>query len=171
MRKIIYLSMGIIFCFLGCQKNSKLTDSEKGLLVKAVKEKSQQFWSNTQPYDTGSFRKFIKFWDDNSDGEWQTEPVAVIFNTGVTKTRAEWVNNWKKMIDSRISTNPTILESHFTVLAGDKVLEVNTGDFSITMKDSTVRGPYKMVNTIVWINRNGDWKMQFFHESTAEKSK
>ena len=170
MKKIIYLFLGLLFIAQSCQTNYKLTDTDKEALVKAVKEKSQQFWSMTQPYDTGTFRRVLKFWDENSDQAWQTDPVAVVFNTGITKTRAEWMDNWKSMIDTRISTVPTILETHFSVLSKDKVLEVNKGDFTITRKDSTVSGPFTMVNTIVWADINGDWKMQFFHESTAKKS-
>ena len=156
---------------LGCQTYSKLTDSEKEAIVQAVMKASQEYWSMAQqPYDTGSFRVFMKFIDDNSDQVWQTEPVAGIFNTSVTKTGAEWMDLLKGIIDNRIRTFPTILESHFSVLSNDKVLEVNEGDFTITRKDSTVSGPFSMVNTVIWANINGDWKMQFFHESTAKKS-
>ena len=116
------------------------------------------------------FRAFLKFWDENSDQIWQTDPASVVFNTSITKTGDEWMNAVKGMINNRIRTFPTILESHFSVLSDDKVLEVNKGDFTITRKDSTVSGPFTMVNTIVWADINGDWKMQFFHESTAKKS-
>jgi hypothetical protein len=169
MKKIALLLLGFIIIGQGCQTNSKLSDLDKESIVKAVKEKSEQFWSNTQPYDTGSFRKFAAFWDENSDKAWQTESVAVVFNTGLTKSSSEWLNNWKDMIDNRISTVATILESHFNVLGKDKVLEVNSGDYTVTGKDSTIYGPFKMVNTIIWANINGDWKMQFFHESWVKK--
>jgi hypothetical protein len=176
MKKIIYLFIGLFIIVQGCQTNSKLNDSDKAVLVNAVKDKSNQYWSLlqsytlNQPYDTGTFRKFMKFWDKNSDRLWQSDPVSVIFNTEITKTEADWEAKFKKMIETRISTNPTILESHFAVLSNDVVLEVNKGDFTITGKDSVVYGPFTMVNTQIWVNRNGDWKMQFFHESTAKKS-
>ena len=170
MKKIMYLFLGLLITLLGCRTDSKLTDSEKEAIVQSVKKASQQFWSMTQPYDTGTFRKISKLWDENSDQAWQTDPVAVVFNTGITKTSSEWLNNWETMVENRIATTPTILESHFSVLSKDKVLEVNTGDFTITRKDSTISGPFTMVNTIIWAKVNGDWKMQFFHESGAKKS-
>jgi hypothetical protein len=171
MKKIIYLFLGLFIMVQGCQTNSKLNDSDKAVLVNAVKDKSHQYWSVTlnQPYDTGSFRKAMKFWDKNSDHIWQSDPVSAIFNTEITKAEADWETQLKKMIETRISTNPTILESHFAVLSNDVVLEVNKGDFTITGKDSVVYGPFTMVNTLIWVNKNGDWKMQFFHESTVKK--
>jgi hypothetical protein len=170
MKKIVCLFLGLVVMILSCQKNPKLSDSEKGTILKAVQRTSQQFWSYTQPYDTGSFRRFVKFWDENSDKIWQTEPVTVVFETDIIKTRSEWVKMWKDMIDQRISTVPIIHESHFSVLSSDKVLEVNKGDFTITGKDSVVYGPFTMVNTVLWTNTNGDWRMQYFHESSVKKS-
>jgi len=73
------------------------------------------------------------------------------------------------MLDSRISTNPAITESYFAVLSKDLVLEVNKGDYTVTAKDNTVYGPFTMVNTLVWINRDGAWKMIHFHESWQRK--
>jgi hypothetical protein len=169
MKKIVYLFLGSVIIVLSCQKNPKLSDNEKDSIVKAVQNKSLQFWSYSQPYDTGSFRMFEKFWDENSDKIWQTEPIAVVFDTDYVKTHSEWISMWKEMIDTRISTVPVIHESHFAVLSTDKVLEVNKGDFTITGKDSVVYGPFTMVNTILWINTNGDWRMFYFHESSAKK--
>jgi hypothetical protein len=169
MNKIVFLCLGLTILLSGCQTRSKLSDSDKESIVKAVKERSEKFWSFTQPYDTSTFRKIIVVWDENSDKAWQSEPVAVVFNTELIKTSSEWLKMWKKMIDTRISTNPKVSESHFNVLAEDKVLEVNAGDYTVTGKDNVVYGPYKMVNTILWVKTNGDWKMQFFHESYEEK--
>jgi len=171
MKKIMYLFLGLMITALGCQTDSKFSESEKEALVQAVMKTSQQFWSMAQqPYDTGSFRAFLKYWDENSDQIWQTDPATVVFNTSITKTGEEWMNSLKGMINNRIRTFPTILESHFSALSNDKVLEVHKGDYTITMKDSTVSEPFTMVNTIVWANINGDWKMQFWHESWAKKS-
>ncbi len=94
----------------------------------------------------------------------------MVFNTEIIKTHSEWAKNLKQIIDERIATNPNVLESHFAVLSWDKVLEVNAGDFTIMTKDSIVHGPIAMVITLVWIKKNGDWKIQYFHESTGKKS-
>jgi hypothetical protein len=171
MKIIMYLFLGIVIISQSCQSDSKLTDSEKDALVQDVMKTSQQFFAlSAQPHDTGSFRNFIKFVDENADQSWQTDPVAAVDNITITKTMSEWIIHMKAVMDRRISTNPKILESHFFVLSKDKVIEVNKGDFAPIMTDSTVRGPFTMVNTIVWGNINGEWKMQFFHESTARKS-
>jgi len=65
--------------------------------------------------------------------------------------------------------NMTIVDSRFNVLSADKVLEVNKIDYTVTTIDSIVHGPYMAVNTVLWVNIDGNWKMQFFHESTALK--
>jgi cytochrome c556 len=133
MKTITSLFLGAVIIVQSCQSDSKLTDSEKETLVKEVMKTSQQFWSMAgQPYGTGSFRNFVKFLDENADNAWQTDPVASVDNITITKTMSQRINNWKTLIDRRISSDPKILESHFPVLSRDKVLEVNKGDFTVT---------------------------------------
>ena len=170
MKKLLFLLLGVVIITTACQTSTELTDADKDAMVQAVKQASQEFWSlASQAYDTGFFNQALKFWDENSDQIWQTDPVAVVFDTSITETKDEWMSDWKAMIDNRIKTTPTILESHFSVLTKDKVLEVNKGDITVMEKDSTIYGPNTMVNTIVWANINGEWKMQFWHESWAVK--
>ena len=73
------------------------------------------------------------------------------------------------MLDARSSTNVKMLNSYFSILSENQVLEVNEGDYTLTGKDGKLFGPYRMVNSIVWVNRKGSWKMLHVHESWASR--
>ena len=168
--RVLLCLLAVVIVTQGCQTDSELTDSEKDALVQAVKHTGQEYWTlMNQPYSNTTNDEAFKFMDENADQMWQTDPIAVIFNTGITNTQAEMKNNFKGMFDNRISTKSTLLESYYSVLANDKVLEVIRADYIITRKDSTVSDPLTMVNTSVWANINGEWKIQFSHSSFRKK--
>jgi len=167
MKRLLYLLLGIAILTQGCQTNTKLTDSEKEVIVQSVKKASQEFYSALgQTYDNETFNKVRKYFDENSDLIWQTDPVAFIFDADITYKQADWLKQFEAIIGSRISTPTTISKSHFSVLTDKKVLEVTNGNASFTTKDSTVVGPFKFVSTAIWANIDGEWKMQFVHQST-----
>jgi hypothetical protein len=166
MKRANYLTLGLLVFALGCQTNLKLSNQQKDSISQDVQETSQQFWAlYNRTYDSGSLPKLLSFFDENCIQIWQTEPAAVIFNVTMVKTPADLEKVWKEMLELRSSTNVTMLDDYFTVLSKDKVLEVNEGDFTITGKDGKTFGPYRMVNSIIWGNNNGAWKMLHFHES------
>jgi hypothetical protein len=169
MKKTVILLLGLIVMAPGCQTKTELTDADKNAIVSAVKEISEPFWGWNGTMDQTNITEFLAIYDENSDNAWQPEPVSVIFNTQIIKTHAEWIEMCKEMLESRSAMNMSIVDSHFNVLSADKVLEVNKVDYTITTRDSIVDGPFTAVNTILWVKVDGNWKMQFFHESTALK--
>jgi hypothetical protein len=167
MKRILYLLLGIAIITQGCQTNTKRTDSDREAIVQSVKKASQSYWTAIgETYDNETFSKVKKYFDENSYVIWQTNPVSFVLNTGITSTQADWLNQFEGIIGNRISTPCTISEAHYSVLNDKKVLEVIGGNASFMRKDSTVVGPFKFVNTALWANIDGEWKMQFTHQST-----
>jgi ketosteroid isomerase-like protein len=162
----------LLLPILGCtsQQSDQLTEMQKESILKSVKQTSQRMWDLQQSYDSVSLKNFMGLVDPECDRMWQTDPAAMIYNLNIIKTRAELTDAWGKSIESRTGTPVKILESYFAVISRDQVLEVNRADYSIMGKNGTTYGPYVMVNTIVWINRNGDWKMLHCHSSWAKKN-
>jgi len=169
MKKTVILFLGLLTMATGCQTNTGLTDADKDAIVKAVKEISEPFWGWNDQFDQTDMSQILALYDENSDNAWQPDPVATVFNTDIITTQAEWMEMWKEIIADRLAMNMSIVDSHFNVLSADKVLEVNKIDYTVTTMDSIVHGPYTAVNTVLWVNIDGNWKMQFFHESTALK--
>ena len=169
MKKTVLLFLGLLAIAAGCMTRTELTDSDKDVIVRTVKETSAKYWNFNEKMDLNEMPKYFSMYDENSDSAWQTEPVSVVFNTQILNTHAEWADMYREMYEKRSAMNVSVVNSHFNVLSADKVLEVNKVDFTVTTKDSIVHGPYTGVNTILWVNIDGAWKMQFFHESTADK--
>jgi len=169
MKKTFILFLGLLAMTPGCQTKTELSDADKNAIVNAVKEISESFWGWNGTLNQADVQKFLALYDENSDNAWQPDPVATVFNTDIITTQAEWMEMWKEIIADRLAMNMSIVDSHFNVLSADKVLEVNKIDYTVTTIDSIVHGPYMAVNTVLWVNIDGNWKMQFFHESTALK--
>lgn len=143
-----------------------LTDAQKALIVSEVQAASKKFWvDNNQSYKSESLNESMAYIDKNNDSLWQTGPATITFNTEIIKSRADWENLWGQMLDSSSSTQITIPEDYFAVLSDVAVLEVNKGEFTITEKSGNTTGPVKMVNTILWIKKDGKWKIMHCHES------
>jgi hypothetical protein len=166
MKRKLYLLVGLVIISQGCQTNSELTDSDKDAMVQAVKQASTEYWNIvSQTYDDESLSNAKKYIDENSDQMWQTEPVASIIELSITNKRVDNLEGIKSMFERRISTPVEILETHYSVLSDDKVLEVHKGNFSELMRDSTFKGPFPYVATVIWTKINGEWKQQFVHYS------
>ena len=166
---IIAVLLLSVFTCTPHRQSDQLTQQQKETILKAVKETSQRMWDFQKSYNSESLQNFMNFIDTNSDQMWQTDPVTMNYNLNIIKTRDDLKTQWRKMIESRNSTPITILEAYFAVLSKDQVLEVNKCDYTIHAKDSTTYGPFTMVNTIIWIDKNGEWKMLHCHPSWAKK--
>jgi len=171
MKRVCFFTLGLLIMAMGCQTNQKLTEQQKESILKAVKERSHEFWivSNQKSYDKMTLNRFMSFVDEKSDQAWSTDPAGWVFNLEILKSRSDLENDFRKIFEARIVTSPIIKESYFAVLSKDLVLEVNKGDYTITRKDSTTLGPLTMVNTCVWMNSEGEWKMIHCHESYQPK--
>jgi len=172
-RLITIIPLVILLCLtLGYHKSTDLTKEQKELIVKEVKELSHQLWvTNNQRYKENSTQSIVDFFDETCDQIWQTEPVAWIGNTALKKTRNDMKNYIQSMIERRISTDMVILDEYFAVLSENNVLEVKQCEYTITMKDGQVKGPYCNAVTAVWCKKNDQWKMVHVHESYVKKEK
>jgi ketosteroid isomerase-like protein len=163
--------VALLLSIFGCNssKSDQLTELQKETILQSVKEASQRIWDLQESYDSASLQNFMDLVDPESDRLWQTDPAAMVYNLNIIKTRADLNDAWGKSVESRTGTPVNLLEDYFAVISQDLVLEVNKADYSVMGKDSTTYGPFSMVNTTVWINRNGDWKMLHSHSSWAKK--
>jgi hypothetical protein len=114
MKRILYLLLGIVIITQSCKSNSELTDSDKDIMVQAVRQASQEYWKIvSQTYDNESFSNAMKYFDENSDQMWQTEPVASILELSITNKQVDNFEGIKSMFERRISTPVEVLETHY----------------------------------------------------------
>lgn len=166
MKRLLYLLLGIVFIACACQTETELTDADKDAIVQSVKQASEEYWSIwSSTYDDQTYSEFMKFYDINTDEMWQTEPVAVIINKNITYKQEESLAVAKSGFEERISTPTNIMKAHYSVLSDEKVLEVLEGDLTVIMKDSSVMGPLKFKMSNIWAKVDGEWKIQFLHNS------
>ena len=171
MKKLLFLMLGIVIVALGCKTSTELTDADKDAMVQAVKQASQKYQAIISgPYDNDSFNEAIKFIDENSDQIWQTEPVTSVTGIRVRYKRSDSFENLKSMFDNRLESPSKNNNAHYSVLSENKVLEVMEGEFTVIMKDSTNVGTFAWIGTTLWANIEGEWKIQYAHNSYARQS-
>jgi ketosteroid isomerase-like protein len=167
MKKLICL-LSVVFTLMPVSAQ-ELTDAQKASIISEVQAASKKFWiDNNRSYNSESLKESMTFIDENNDKLWQTEPATISFNMEIIKSRSDWENVWGQMLDTRASTSVTIPEDYFAVVSGTCVLEVNKGEFTITDKGGSTMGPMKMVNTLIWIKKDGKWKILHCHESIEQ---
>jgi hypothetical protein len=166
MKKIFPFLLGLIIIIQGCQTNSALTEQQKDEIIKAVKERNEQFWAVSFSNSNESLEKTMAlFVNENDIKAWKTEPVTFVSNLEIVKTPADMANFYKKRMENRTSTSVKKLEDHFAALSKDKVLEFNKVEMTMTLTDGTTFGPIILTETFVWVNMNGVWKILHLHES------
>ncbi|MCA1757782.1 MAG: hypothetical protein LC649_10030 [Bacteroidales bacterium] len=139
-------------------------------MVESVKKASEKLFSAMGgPYDSETVNRFKAIGDENADKIWQTDPVLMVGNIGITDNQSDMWDMLDRIIENRIATPNTILESHYSVLSKDKVLDVTKFEYYVTLKDSTVGPPLIGVQTTLWANINGEWKTQYHHQSWERK--
>lgn len=170
MKRILFLLLWVVIIITACQTNTEMTDADKDAVVQAATRASKEYWALcSSQYDSETFNKFREYYDMGADQLWQPEPAAAVMNFNITSKQDEVLSMYSSLLESRITTTPIILKSHFMFLSKDKVLEVNKGDYTWTNKDGSVSNPFRMVNTIIWANIDGKWKIQFFNEIYGRK--
>ena len=171
MKKLLFLLLGFVILTTACQTNTELTDADEDAMVQAVKQASQEYQAIISgPYDNDSYNEAIKFIDENSDLIWQTEPVTSLTGIRVRYKRSDSFENLKSMFDDRLESPTKINNAHYSVLSKNKVLEVMEGEFTVIMKDSTNVGTFAWIGTTLWANIDGEWKIQYAHNSYARQS-
>jgi len=171
MKKFLFLLLGVVILTTACQTNTELTDADKDSIVQAVKQASQEYWSiMASTYDSETYSKAINFIDENSDQIWQTEPVASVTGIRIRYKRSDSFENLKSMFDDRLESPTKINNAHYSVLSKNKVLEVMEGEFTVIRKDSTNVGTFAWIGTTLWANIDGEWKIQYAHNSYARQS-
>jgi hypothetical protein len=166
MKRVYYLSLVLLVMALSCQTSKELTDQQKDEIIKAVKERNEQFWAVNFSNRNESLQKSMTFLVDENDTKlWKSDPVTFVSNLEIVKTPTDMANFYKKRMENRTSTTVKMLDNYFTVLSKDAVLEFNKVEMSMTLTDGSTFGPFVLTETFIWVNINGIWKILHQHES------
>ena len=153
MRRMFLWSMA--FVFAACQPATvDLTAGERAVITDQVNARHTKMWDAFRAAD---FDRGIAFFDATD---------LVYAYEGVVLDYATMDELWRPAFASITSQTITFADSRTDVLAPGVVAITSSGTYAVT-DTLGVTGPQaQFAVTEVWMRRDGEWKLQFVHEST-----
>jgi len=146
----------------GCQAPAvDLTDAMKAQIAAEVEATADAWWGAWAAVDYDRGMAYIL---DTPEAAWTGD-------AGTLYTVAEMNAAWEEVFEpERERQDITFTDSRTIVLAPDIAYTIREYDIVITETSGVVREPASGVETVVWVKRDGEWRVLLGHESTLEKS-
>lgn len=135
----------------------QFTEAEKYEVVKAVKERFDQFVSAVKKIDTKSW---ASFYSDDS-------PVTAVAGVDFYVDKKTWVETVGGYFSQRKYQTVEPVAVRVTPLAQDMALLVSEENTAMTLEDGNIVKS-KHVFTMVWKNEKSGWKVLHSHESWVD---
>ncbi len=151
----------VLLGFAACQpEGTLLTDAQKAAIAAEVDSVAADWWAAwaALEYDRG-----MTFYEDAPDAVWVENDRTIYTVAGMHEAWADWgKERSKQQID--------FTDSHTIVLAPDIVYTIRELDNTVTDTAGTVLPTISNIETLVWVKRDGEWKVLLGHESTRQRS-
>ncbi|HSG09912.1 MAG TPA: nuclear transport factor 2 family protein [Longimicrobiales bacterium] len=150
----------------GCQSAeapsaAPFDDAMKAEIAAEVDAAATDWWNAWADVD---YDRGMTFFEDAPEAAWTGDKGTLYTVAGMN---AQWGGTWgadwqRQQID--------FTDSRTIVLAPDIAYTIRQYDATVTDTAGTVLPMTKGVETIVWVKRNGAWKVLLGHESTLDES-
>lgn len=161
MRRYTLLAV-ISLAFTGCQPAPvELTESMKAEIAAEVDAAAAAWW---QAWSDVDYDRGMTYFEDAPEAAWTWDEGTLYTVAGMNARWAgEWGTTWQhQQID--------FTDSHTIVLTADIAYTIRQYDATVTDTSGVQLPQAKGVETIVWVKRNGQWKVLLGHESTLRDS-
>ena len=147
---------------VGCQQAAEpFTDAMKAEIAAEVDATTTAWWDAWAAVD---YPRGMTFFEDVPETAWTGDEGTLYTVAGMN---AKWEGEWcadcqRQQID--------FTDSRTVVLAPDIAFTIRHFDAAVTDKAGNIRPQTKGVETVVWVKRNGQWKVLMGHESVLKES-
>ena len=153
MRRFVF-ALFAVTVFVACQPASiELTDNQKGEIAAEVELLHGQMWAAWNETDL-----------DRAMSYYRNSPDIVWADDGELMKGWTTINDMVQSLTIE-SQAVTFNESKTTVLALDVVHVVDQGTYVVTSTDGATGPETTFATSILWVLRNGEWKLDFIHVS------
>jgi len=146
----------------GCQPSTaELTQAMKAEIAVEVDATALEWWDAWRAVD---YDRGMAYFEDDPETAWTWDEGNLYTVAGM---RAEWEGTWGADWESQ---QIDFTDSRTVVLASDIAYTIR--QFTAVVTDtSAARLPQTSgVETLVWVKRNGEWKVLLGHESALKES-
>lgn len=152
-----FLVCGAVACQPGA---TALTEAQKAAIAAEVDSVASDWWSAWAAADLDRGMAFI---DPAPDAAWT-------WDEGTVYTRAEMDKTWRPYFTQLERQDLTFGDARTLVLAPDVAYTIRAVTGIATDTAGGARPPLSTVETVVWVKRNGEWKVLAGHESVQKQS-
>ncbi len=140
----------------------EMTAAERQEVVGEV-QRTFDAWIATGP--TNDLDAAMEFFVDDASAEFVGEPVIFVNRLQAYSTKGEIVEAFEPAIANRSGTNYTTTNNSFSVVSHDAVMQAYEGTYSVTNLEGVSGPDYPLTVTILWVRRDGAWKILHLHQS------
>jgi ketosteroid isomerase-like protein len=146
----------------GCRPATvELTDARKAEIAAEVDAAAAAWWDAWAAVD---YDRGMSFFEDVPEAAWVWDEGILYTVAGMNE---EWAGTWcadceRQQID--------FTDQRTIVLAPDIAYTIRQYDAAVTDTTGTALPMTRGVETLVWVKRNGQWKVLLGHESTLFES-
>jgi ketosteroid isomerase-like protein len=172
MSKRLFFIFSIIFSIIillsAYQPTSKkeLTDAQRQEIANTIRQRNQEFIDQWKKMNHERFNKFTDdFLVESNEPSWMSNPALMVFNLNILPTKEKFKESWRATIDKNPSYNMKTIEDYVSVISENLAIYVGKFNYSITDSLGNTGKEHTAINTTVYINKNGKWKMLHNHQS------
>ena len=164
----------VLFCFVilivACQptekaKTAEMTHAQRHEIADTIKQAYQDYNNYDWKSDPDWYSKF--FVEDN-DVSWMGNPGIFVHGVRFLLNKEAQDAAFKSISETRTSTNITILKDYVSVISDTIAVYTYEGKYSITNILGETGPDYPLTVSVVWIKKNGDWKILHYHHSWSD---
>ena len=157
----IWLVILLVLTIAACQPTTtELTEQQKGELVAEVDAAWGEWWNSWQALD---FEQGMSFISPAPEASWAGDEKILY---GIAAMREDW-SIWAAGLREQ---DVTITDSRTIVLSPDIAYTIRQYAGFQTRTDGTLTPEITGIETLVWIKKEGKWKILSGHESTLKDS-
>ncbi len=155
------LALALVSAAVACQPAmTGLTEEQKAEIAAEVDSVASDWWASwaAVEYDRG-----MSFIDTGPEASWTGDE-------GTLYTVAEMDKAWRPWATELQHQDLTFTDSRTVVLTPEIALTIRAVTGVATDTTGNTRPEISSIETMVWVKRNGDWKILLGHESLQQKS-
>jgi len=161
MRRILPLVLVPMFAF-GCQPPApEFTDAMKAEIAAEVDATVLEWWDAWRAVD---YDRGMTYFEDDPEAAWTWDEGNLYTVAGM---KAQWEGNWGAGWENQ---QIDFTDSRTIVLAPDVAYTIRQFTAVVTDTSGALLPQVSGVETLVWVKRNGEWKVLLGHESSLKES-
>ena len=161
MRRFLPLVL-VPFITVGCEPPApEFTDAMKAGIAAEVDATALEWWDAWRAVD---YDRGMAYFEDDPEAAWTWDEGNLYTVAGM---RAEWEGTWGADWESQ---QIDFTDSRTVVLAPDIAYTIRQFTAVVTDTSGAMLPQTSGVETLVWVKRNGEWKVLLGHESALRDS-